>query len=76
MLEIKKIFWSDVRNIIKTINPVFFEFVDKLSPDSKFPMYLVDYGYGDLVGDDDAYFYQPKPANMFVLIQSIYLAIC
>lgn len=71
MLEIKKIFWTDVRNIMESINPVFFELVDKLSPDSRFPMYLVDYGYGDLVGDDDGIFL-PTRAGQYVRLDSEY----
>lgn len=71
MLEIKKVFWTDVRNIMESINPVFFELVDKLSPDSKFPMYLVDYGYGDLVGDDDGIFL-PTRTGQYVRLDSEY----
>lgn len=71
MLEINKVFWTDVRNIMEIINPVFFELVDKLSPDSKFPMYLVDYGYGDLVGDDDGIFLPTKTGH-YVRLDSEY----
>lgn len=69
MSEIKKVFWSDVRNIIENLNPVFFELVDKLSPDNKFPMYLVDYGYGDLVGDDEGIFL-PTKTGQYVRLDS------
>lgn len=71
MLAIKKVFWTDIRNIMKTINPVFFELVDKLSPDNKFAMYLVDYGYGDLVGDDDGIFL-PTKTGQYVRLDSEY----
>ncbi|HHW3788375.1 TPA: hypothetical protein ACT9MN_003085, partial [Legionella pneumophila] len=56
---------------MKTINPVFFELVDKLSPDNKFAMYLVDYGYGDLVGDDDGIFL-PTKTGQYVRLDSEY----
>ena len=69
MLEIKKVLWTDVRNIMEHINPVFFNLVDKLSPDSKFPMYLVDYCYGDLVGDDDGIFL-PTETGQYVRLDS------
>lgn len=72
MLEIKKMFWSDVRDIIQTINPVFFELVDELAPDNRLPMYLVDYGYGDLVGDDDGIFL-PIERNQYVRLDSEYV---
>ncbi len=71
MLEIKKVFWSDIRNTIESLNPIFFELIDKLSPDNKFPMYLVDYGYGDLVGDDDGIFL-PIQTGQYVRLGSDY----
>lgn len=69
MLEIKEVFWSDVRDTIAKLNPIFFELVDKLSPDTKYPMYLVDYGYGDLVGDDKGIFL-PTKTGQYVRLDS------
>lgn len=71
MLEIEKVFWADVRNNMKIINPIFFELVDKLSPDNKLPMYLVNYGYGDLVGDDDGIFL-PTKTGQYIRLNSNY----
>jgi hypothetical protein len=71
MLKIKKLFWTDIRDVVQRINPVFFELVDKLSPDHRFPMYLVDYRYGDLVGDDDGIFL-PIKTGQYVRLDSQY----
>lgn len=71
MLQIKKVLWPDIRNTMEQINPLFFNLVDILSPDSKFPMYLVDYEYGDLVGDDDGIFL-PTKTGQYVRLDSEY----
>lgn len=73
MLEVKKVFWVDIRNAMESLNPIFFELVDELSPDKQFPMYLVDYGYGDLVGDDEGIFI-PTKKGQFVRLDSEYVS--
>ncbi len=71
MLQIKKVFWPDIRSSMEHVNPIFFSLIDKLSPDDKFPMYLVDYEYGDLVGDDDGIFL-PTKTGQYVRLDSEY----
>lgn len=69
MLEIETVYWSDVRGTIQNINPLFFDLIDKLSPNNTLPMYLVNYGYGDLVGDDDGIFL-PTKTGQYVRLDS------
>ncbi|HAT6957463.1 TPA: hypothetical protein JAN72_11920 [Legionella pneumophila] len=71
MLQVNQVFWSDVRKVMENINPEFFNLVDKLSPGHQFPMYLVNYGYGDLVGDDNGIFL-PTKTGQYVRLDSEY----
>lgn len=45
-LNIHKVYWEDVRSTIKSLNPVLFKIIDKISPNKKFPLYKATYPYG------------------------------
>lgn len=63
MLNIEQVYWTDIRETIAEINPVFFKLVDALSPGQKYPMYLVPYAYNDLVAGGEGIVLPTKAGN-------------
>jgi len=55
-MGIKKVQWNDVRDAIYSKNPEFTKIVDRVKPDQNFPLYLVSFPYGALIGDDISQF--------------------
>jgi hypothetical protein len=51
-----KVYWADIRDRVKKVEPAFAKIVDELNPDSTFPLYLAYYPYGDLIGDTRSLF--------------------
>lgn len=50
-MAVTKVFWSDVRERVAKVEPVFAALVDDLSPNQSFPLYLTYYPYGAIKGD-------------------------
>lgn len=44
--------WSEIKYEIKEANLEFFNLVDQLQPDSKFPIFILKFPYGELIGDE------------------------
>jgi len=44
--SIKKVFWEDVRDEVKKVNPEFATAIDAVSPDKNLPLYVANYSYG------------------------------
>lgn len=55
-----KVFWQDIRERVKNVEPKFAELVDALAPDKTFPLYLAYYPYGAMKGDTEHHF-MPNP---------------
>lgn len=51
-----KVYWHDVRERVKAVDPTFTKLVDGISPDKKFPLYLSYLPYGDFLGDTESTF--------------------
>ncbi|STX27939.1 Uncharacterised protein [Legionella beliardensis] len=50
-MEIKKIYWNEIRKVVKNIDNKFYQLVDQLAPGNLYPLYLVSYNYGETIGD-------------------------
>lgn len=50
-LGTEKIYWSDIKSLIQAINPDFYTLVNTIDPGHDFPLYLVRFPYGELIGD-------------------------
>ncbi|ODN43204.1 hypothetical protein [Piscirickettsia litoralis] len=48
-----KVYWQDIRKRAMEVEPVFSKLVDKLSPNTNFPLFLAYYPYGALTGDTE-----------------------
>ena len=48
----EKVLWSDVREALFSVNPIFTEKVDRLKPNHHYPLYLLTLPYGDYLCDD------------------------
>ena len=44
--------WSEIKYEIKEANLELFNLVDQLHPDSKFPIFILKFPYGELIGDE------------------------
>jgi hypothetical protein len=62
----RKVFWDEIREHVKISNPSFFYLVDEISPKGDMPLYLFNFGYGDLIGDSKT-FYIPHNNELMTL---------
>lgn len=53
---ILRVLWSDVREHLKQIEPLFTSIVDELEPDDAYPLYILNFPYGEMIGDDHSQF--------------------
>lgn len=51
-LQLKKLFWDDIKFEISKIDSKFFDLVDNISPREDYPLYLSSYQYGEIIGDN------------------------
>ena len=52
----KKVYWPDIKEKIKETNIEFYTLVDQLNPGQDFPLYLLTFPYGELIGDETSQF--------------------
>jgi hypothetical protein len=64
--DFTKVYWDEIREDIKLSNPEFFSLVDEVSPGKEFPLYIFNFGYGDLIGDSQT-FYIPHQGSLKTL---------
>lgn len=49
-----KCYWSDIRQRVAKVEPIFTDIVDKLSPNQSYPLYIAYYPYGDSDADTES----------------------
>jgi len=62
-------FWKDIRDDVEKINPELASIIDELSPDSSFPLYMMNLPYGMLKGDTKSSYY-PDTNNIACRLDS------
>lgn len=62
----KKVFWEEISSEIALINPKLHELIEPLSPGKDYPIYIFNYMYGDLIGDDKGVFF-PQNGKLLTL---------
>lgn len=50
--KLEKIRWEDIRERVLYKNPLFAKFIDKIEPDSNFPLYIAKYPFGSTILDE------------------------
>lgn len=55
-LNIRRIFWAEIKNEIKQANHEFYSLVEEINPGEEYPLYLLQFPYGDLIGDNISQF--------------------
>ncbi|HBD7410320.1 TPA: hypothetical protein KKX58_001641, partial [Legionella pneumophila] len=55
-MGIQKVTWNEIRESVFKVAPDFSEKVDHLKPNDSFPLYIVSFPYGSLIGDDKSQF--------------------
>ncbi|WP_419420752.1 hypothetical protein ACNVED_05515 [Legionella sp. D16C41] len=50
-MELRKIYWNEIRKTVKNIDVKFTQLVDELGPGNNYPLYLASYHYGETIGD-------------------------
>jgi hypothetical protein len=66
-MGINKVTWDEIRDSIFKVTPNFAEKVDRLKPDDSFPLYIVSFPYGSLIGDDKSQFIPNKDGSYYRL---------
>ncbi|TIG50764.1 hypothetical protein [Legionella pneumophila] len=61
-----RVCWDEIREEVKRSNPEFFFLVDEIAPGKDFPLYVFNFGYGDLIGDSET-FYIPHQGKLQTL---------
>lgn len=64
--NLTKVFWDEIKSKVKQSNPEFFFLVDEISPSNDLPLYIFNFGYGDLIGDAET-FYIPHQGQLKTL---------
>jgi len=64
---IVKVYWEDIREEVKKVEPDFAMLVDRLSPDEKFPLYKSYYPYGECFGDTRGLYLPCQDSGVFRL---------
>lgn len=62
-----KLYWSDVRKRVASVEPAFAKIVDELNPDKTFPIYLAYYPYGAVIADIKEPFFYNSNGEVFGL---------
>lgn len=52
-----KVYWNDIRELVKRVEPTFVNLVDILTPDNDFPLFLAYYPYGAIIADTKGPFF-------------------
>jgi len=60
----KKIYWKDVRDEVRVINPKLAEIIDKISPDKNYPLIKASYRFGDLIVNNGTAFLPDKNGDL------------
>lgn len=50
-IDVKKVYWDEIKNDVKKANFEFYEIVEAIHPGSDCPLYLLQFPYGELIGD-------------------------
>lgn len=66
-MGIEKVTWNDIKDSVASVNPAFAEVVNKVSPKSNLPLYIVSFPYGALIGDDISQFIPNKDGTYYRL---------
>ena len=64
---IAKVSWDDIKNLIKNTNSKFYDLIEKRSPSSELPLYLVEYSYGELLGSKKEVYIPNDSGELYVL---------
>jgi len=64
---ITKIYWPEIKAQIKKANIEFYRLVDELNPGLDFPLYLLNFPYGELIGDELSQFIPDKNNSLIRL---------
>lgn len=69
-MDTHKVYWPEIKERVKATNPEFYSLIDVLQPGSDFPLYLVNYDYGELIGDKLSQFIPIKGKGLLRLNDS------
>lgn len=65
-----KMYWPQVRERVKKVEPNFAKIVDELNPSKSFPLYLAYYPYGSIDADTQSSLFPTNDGNFFRLTDS------
>jgi hypothetical protein len=50
--NLKLVYWQDIREKVKSVNPEFAQIIDQINPDKNYPLIQASYNFGDLIVKD------------------------
>ncbi len=65
--SIEKVFWSDIKEYVIRVNPEFAEIIENIKSNKNYPLYLLQFPYGELVGDDISQFIPDNKGSSYRL---------
>lgn len=63
-MSITRLVWDEIKHCVSLVNPDFAAKVEDIKPDSTFPLYLVCFPYGALIGDDKSPFFPADDGSL------------
>ncbi len=67
MIGTRKVYWHEIKDKIKNANFEFYTLVDRLNPGVDFPLYILNFPYGELIGDEHSQFLPLENGTLFRL---------
>jgi hypothetical protein len=67
---ITKVFWLEIRDKINLVEPTLTELIDSLSPGEDYPLYILNFPYGEFIGDDISQFIPSQNEDIFIRLNS------
>ena len=70
---IEKVLWKDVREQVNAVNPCLVKIIDALSPNKRFPFFIVSYPFGESIAYQGK-FYLPTEMGTVAPLQSSFVS--
>ncbi|HAT8564340.1 TPA: hypothetical protein JA969_11960 [Legionella pneumophila] len=67
---IERVYWKDIRDAFYKVAPEFTSKVDLLSPDENYPLYVLSFPFGSIIGDDKSQFIPNENGSFYRLNSS------
>ncbi|STX55462.1 Uncharacterised protein [Legionella beliardensis] len=67
---IERVYWEDIRENFYNVAPEFTSLVDSISPNHNYPLYILNFPFGSIIGDDRSQFIPNGDGSFYRLTSS------